>query len=452
MKVKILIRYFLGLLLTAGSGWLQAEVMRIDLSSALRLAHEENTDLAIQLERVKQAEINRDMAWYQWLPTVRAGFSSVDQDGPLQNTDGTVVDVDREASSRGFGLSGGGSGLASAPGVSLSVDLADGIFQPLSARQQLIAARAEEMETRQNLAIEVANSYYELVQSRRLVDVVTEAAANAANLEKVTADFASAGEGLQADADRAAVASLVQQNQLEMARVRTVNASNRLVRLLRLDAQVELEPVDDMIVPLDLFPVEPQLDSLINKALVNRPELKRYQALVMAEQANLNRATWGNLIPKLGASYSDYSFKGGRNGAVSPYHSRDESMVALYWELENLGLTAWAKKQGRESRLREAKAREEQAESDIIADVNTALSQFRATGRQLEFLRRAVDRARTAYSLSIERIYENQGLPLEALQAMETLAEVEALFLSASAQRNLAQLYLLAATGEEIVY
>ncbi|MCB1124064.1 MAG: TolC family protein [Verrucomicrobiae bacterium] len=452
MRANAILGRFLGLALSAFALSVQAEVMRIDLSSALRLAHEENTDLAIQLERVKQAEISQNMAWYQWLPTVRAGFSSVDQDGLLQNTNGTVIDVDREASSRGFGVASTGSGLAPMPGVSLSLDLADGIFEPLSAKQKLIAARAQEIETRQNLALEVAGAYYELVQSRRLMEVAEEAATNASNLEKVTSDFASAGEGLQADADRAAVASLMHQNQLEMVRVRAVNASNRLVQLLRLDDQVELQPVDNMIVPLNLFPVEPQLDSLVNKALVKRPELKRYQALVMAEQASLNRATWGNLIPKLGASYSDYNFKGGPDGSVSSYRRRDESMVALYWELENLGMTSWAKKQTQESRLREAKAREEQAESDIIADVGSALAQFRAAGKQLEFLKQAVDRARKAYELSIERIYENQGLPLEALQAMNTLAEVEALYLSASAQRNLSQLYLLAATGEEVSY
>ena len=74
--------------------------MKINLTSALRLAHEQNTELAIQLERVKQAELDQNMAWYQWLPTVRAGYSSSNQDGPLQNTDGSVIDVDRKASSR----------------------------------------------------------------------------------------------------------------------------------------------------------------------------------------------------------------------------------------------------------------------------------------------------------------------------------------------------------------
>ena len=57
-----------------------------------------------------------------------------------------------------------------------------------------------------------------------------------------------------------------------------------------------------------------------------------------------------------------------------------------------------------------------------------------------------------APTLRANRIYENQGPPLEALQAMQALEQVESLYLNASAQRNLSQLYLLAATGDEVTF
>ncbi len=450
MKLKSLLAFLISSSLVATSSLVQAEVMQIDLTSALRLANDQNTDLAIQLERVKRAEIGKDISWHQWLPTVRAGIGTSDQNGPLQNTNGSTIDADRKASSKGFGLPAVGSGLAPTPGLALELDLAEGIFQPLAATQKLKAAQAEEVETRQNLALEVAGAYYELVQSQRQKAIATEAADNAGNLAKVTADFAEAGEGLQADAERAAVESLIQQNNLESARVRSTAASGRLVQLLKLDESVQLQAVDSMIVPLSLFPVEPQLDSLVSKALANRPELKRYEALVKAEKATLKQESWGLLIPKLGASYSDTRYKGRMRGTSSSYYDREETSVALYWELENLGFTSYAKKESQQSRLREAQAREEQAESDIIADVHLALAQYRAAGKQVEFLKEAVDRARNSFQLSLDRIYEGQGLPLEALQAMKALEQVESMYLNASAQRNLSQLYLLAATGDEI--
>jgi outer membrane protein TolC len=360
--------------------------------------------------------------------------------------------VDRKANSRGLGLPTTGSGLAPQPGLAVEIDLAEGIFQPLAAKQKLQAARAEEAQARLDTSLQVASAYYDLIQSKRMMSIAEQATTHAENLAKVTADFAEAGEGLLADAERADVESLIQQNKLETARLRATTASVQLVQLLRIDEQVELEPIDSMIVPIHLFPVEPQLDSLINKALANRPEMQRYSALVQLEEAQLNQRTWGLLIPKLGASYSDSSYKGRPAGSSASWRDRRESSVALYWELENLGMTSWAKQQSQESQLREARAREEQAEADIIADVNLALSQYRAAGKQVEFLKEAVDRARNAFELGQERIYENQGLPLEALQAMKALEEVEALYLSASAQRNLSQLYLLAATGDEIEF
>ena len=429
---------------------LQAETLRIDLTSALRLANEQNTDLAIQLERVRRAEIDQNLAWYQWLPTLRAGFASADQTGPLQSTNGLVQPEDRTASSRGLGLATVGSGLAPAPGFSLEVDLAKGVFQPLVARQKLQAARAQETKARHNLTLEVAAAYYELVQSQRLMIIAREATTNADSLAKTTANFAAAGEGLKSDSARAAVESLIQQNDLEAARIRAAAASGRLVQLLRLTQQTELQAIDDMIVPLRLISGEPQLDAMIGQALANHPELDRYSALVKAEEALQQQQSLGLLLPKIRASYSDSSYKGGVAGSVSPYTDRRESAVAVYWEVEGFGLSSWARKSQQESWLREAQAQQSQVEANIIADVNLALTQYRASGRQLELLRQAVDHARSSYRLSQERIFENQGLPLEALQAMKTLAEVEAMHLSAAAQRNMAQLYLLAATGNDV--
>ena len=289
-----------------------------------------------------------------------------------------------------------------------------------------------------------------MIQANRLLQIAEESAANAQELARTTNDFAEAGEGLQADAERAAVESLIQLNNLESAKLGAMSASIRLVQLLRLGEDIELKPVESMIVPMSLFPVDPQLSGLLNKALTNRPELLRYSALVEYEEAQLNQRTWGLLFPTLGASYTDTSYKGNTSGSSSAWQNRQESTVALYWELENLGLTSWAKKESQQSRLREAQARQEQAEADIVADVSLALGEYRAAGKQVEFLKAAVDRARRAFELSNERIYEGQGLPLEVLQAMRALEEVETLYLMASAKRNLTQLYLLAATGDEL--
>ena len=102
------------------------------------------------------------------------------------------------------------------------------------------------------------------------------------------------------------------------------------------------------------------------------------------------------------------------------------------------------------SKLREAEALERQAQTDIVARVTRAFAQWKSAERQLDLAKNAVTRARNAYQLSRERIYENQGLPLEALQAMKSLAETESMYLEAAANYNIAQLELISSTGQKI--
>ena len=62
----------------------------------------------------------------------------------------------------------------------------------------------------------------------------------------------------------------------------------------------------------------------------------------------------------------------------------------------------------------------------------------------------AVVSARSAYELHRDRIYDQQGLPLEALQAMQALATAELARIDAEAAYSLAQLRLHTAIGNPV--
>jgi outer membrane protein TolC len=61
-----------------------------------------------------------------------------------------------------------------------------------------------------------------------------------------------------------------------------------------------------------------------------------------------------------------------------------------------------------------------------------------------------VVRAQSAYSLQRDRIYDQQGLPLEAFQAMQMLATAELTLLDAQASYSLAQIRLHTAIGNPV--
>ena len=77
-----------------------------------------------------------------------------------------------------------------------------------------------------------------------------------------------------------------------------------------------------------------------------------------------------------------------------------------------------------------------------------AHAEFTGAKRQLDLSKRAVDSARKSYELNRERIFENNGLPLEALQSIKALAEAESLYLAVATKYNMAQLRLVSATGQ----
>ncbi len=446
-----LMRTLVVTLCTLGSlASLQAETMKIDLATALRLADEQNATLAIQVEKSKQAAIEVQQAWLQWVPTARFGISYAHQDGLLQETNGNLIDVERNGRFEGFGAGGIGAGLAQKPGISTEVDLAKSVFEPLAARQRKIAVDANAEASRLNVMLDVSVAYYELAKANRGLSLAGEAARNAGDLAKVTNDFAESGEALVADAERVAVESLIQQQKLESAKSRLAGASAQLASLLQLEGDIQLQPEEGMIAPLSLTGRDLSLDELIAQAQESRPELRSFIALRKAAEANSRQNSIGVLLPKVGASYSETDFGGGIGSNNNFESDRDETTVAVYWELDRLGIGSMNKSRIQKSKVREAVALERQAQTDIVARVTRAYSQWNSAERQLDLAKDAVTRARHAYELSRDRIYENQGLPLEALQAMKSLAETEAMYLEAAAAYNIAQLDLIASTGQAL--
>jgi outer membrane protein TolC len=70
--------------------------------------------------------------------------------------------------------------------------------------------------------------------------------------------------------------------------------------------------------------------------------------------------------------------------------------------------------------------------------------------RQIALADTAVVHAQRAYELNRTRIFDQQGLPLEALQAMQTLANAELGALEARAGSSVAQIRLHTVLGNPL--
>ncbi|HEY3517968.1 MAG TPA: TolC family protein [Gammaproteobacteria bacterium] len=426
------------------------DVLRIDLPSALRLADERNLDVAIYVERVAEATAKLTQARMLAVPAVRVGASTNRHDGTLQETSGNIVDADRVARFSGLGAGAVGAGDVSVPGLSMSVDVADAIFQPLVARQNRAAVVASSVANRHAVLIDVAGAYLEWIRARSERDVVVEALARATELATLTASYAEAGEGLRADAEMAAVQPLLWEQRRAATDERIEAAAAELSRLLHLDSGVALEPVERDVPSIEIFDGNESPAELVAQAVDGRPETEQLDALVAAAEDDLTAQRYGWFIPSVALGYSSGQFGGGPGSAVANTDHRDDLSLLLYWQFDAFGIGNRARIDEKRARLRQTSLERDKLRDTIAAEVRHGYARVQSLRQQRSLTGPAAASARSAYELHRDRIYDQQGLPLEALQAMQTLAAAELAQVDVEAAYSLAQLRLHTAIGNPI--
>lgn len=421
---------------------------RIDLSTALRLADAENNQIALAKERVKQAEAELSLSKLLLLPDLSAGASYNHHNGPLQETSGNILDVKRSSGYAGLGANAVGAGDVQISGIGLNVDLGDAFYAPLVANQNLLAVTAESEAVKNQMLLTVAGAYFELVRAQGNLEIAIEAHNNANDLAKTTKSFADTGQGLTSDSERTGVEALIRQRGISVARELLAVRSVELARLLRLKAGIQLRATSSPEARVKWVDASRGTDALIAEALNNRPEMKAGEAQLKGAEQSLNRTKLAPLFPKIivGASYGAYG--GGRGSSLSSGADRTDLSVGIYWTLEGLGFGQHARVKGRKSLREQARLMRVDLEDGVTAEVSMAMAAVTNRKSQIAALSEAVGRARRSYELNRTRVFENQGLPIETLQAIQSLATARTLHRDAVIDYNLAQFQLYTAIGQ----
>src|SRR5262249_31924131 len=145
------------------------------------------------------------------LPSINAGTSYNTHTGPLQQSTGNIVKVNRGALYLGLGAGAVGAGTVAVPGVVWNGNLSETAFGLLVARQEVRRRPFAAAAVSNDPLLRAATGYVELLRAEGHRAVALQNRADAAEVARVTAGFARTGQGRQADADRAA-AELEQRN------------------------------------------------------------------------------------------------------------------------------------------------------------------------------------------------------------------------------------------------
>jgi outer membrane protein TolC len=325
--------------------------------------------------------------------------------------------------------------------------MTDAIFLPLAARQAIAAQRSAAVAVTNDILLQVSQAYSKLLQAAGDVVIAMDAQRDAEELAVLTKNYATSGQGLQSDADRARTELAIRRNDVIRAEETLGVISTQLAELLRLDPRVKLSPLDPSVVPLELVKLDSPVGELISQALTCRPELSEARYMVGVAVQRMRRERYAVLLPSviLGASYGD--FAGGSGSSFDNSGGRLEADVIAFWEIRNLGLGERAARAEARSVLQQANISQVAVMDRVARQVTEAQIQLVSRAREVPTLQEAVVSATASQKRNLQRIREVQGLPIEVIQSNQALALARSEHLRALSDYNIAQFQLYWAIG-----
>jgi outer membrane protein TolC len=417
------------------------EVLPIDLPTALRLVNEVNPTVAVARERVREAYFRQRQAAVGWLPNLETGPVYARHDGLIQNSVGNVFPTNKW----NFFMGGG---------TMMSFQVADALFLPLATRRLTQAEAAQAQAVTDNLQLEVAVAYLDLLEAYGQLAINTEVSAYAEEMLR----FALVGREAQlgktpADTTRARTEVELRRAERIQQELQVATVSARLAQLLLLKPTVDLRPVESTIVPIALVPTECPLEELVATGLLNRPELAQNRALVAAAVAFWRQSRVAPWVPRLEAGYTAGGFGGGLQDDTQRFSGRGDGQAQAVWMLHNLGLGDLAVARERRARVNEANFHLQEVEAQVAAEVTAAAKSVRARQRSLVATENAVRQAEETWT----RLYggafgmnrrERRYDPLEPLIAEQQVAVARYQYLRDIIEYNKAQFRLYTALGQ----
>lgn len=438
----------------------------IDLGSALRLAGADNPELLLARQRVLEATAIKQLAAAQLLPNLNLGTNYDLHRGPLQQSNGNILQVNRDALYVGLGANAVGAGTVSIPGLFYNLNVGEAWYGYLATRQRVVTAEATAGAIENDVLLRVCLAYLELLRGEGRQAISHRNRDEAAEVARLTADYAETGQGRKADADRAAVELKRRDAEMTQAEGETLTASARLAQLLNLDPSTRLKPIDGWAVPAPVVPAPIPLPELLAIALLQRPELAARRSDVRAALYELSLAKVLPFAPNVILGFSAGGFGGGSNLVSTPpgfvsgdgtlvtaprfssLDGRTDFDVVVFWTFRNMGVGNLALLRAADSRTKQSRLRELEVLNQVRAQVAEFHGWVAARYLQIDTGEKAVRASHDAYTQDLTRIRGGQGLPLELVDSLRLLGRSRYEYLDAIIDYNRAQFQLWVALGK----
>jgi outer membrane protein TolC len=441
---------------------LEDEASPIDLATSLALAGDENPQILIAMQRTVAATARQQFAAAQALPNINLGTNFDFHHGALQQASGNILNVNRDAMYIGAGAQAVAAGSVSIPGVQYNLNVGESLFRYYEMRQRRDASAHRINAVRNQILMHVAVAYMDLVAAQAQRSLAIQAKKESQEVARITSAYAKTGQGLPADAERAATELELRDADLVRAEAEVNVASARLAELLNLNHSYRMHATDNYLVPHPAVPELIPRTELMAIALIQRPELQEHQALVHAALMGLQNAKLLPFSPSIMFGFSSGMFGGGSNlvagstsvsGAepnqarFSTLDGRSDLDAVAYWSLRNLGV-------GNKALINIAQTRWQQADLEMLNTLNRirqevvdAQIRTHTYYSQLHLRERSVLTGLDAFRHDMIRIRSNEGRPIETLDSLRLLRQARQNYVETIVRYNKAHFELYTALG-----
>ena len=419
----------------------------IDLSTALMLTAGRSPQVAFANAQIEESRAQMDRAESLWLPSLRAGANYNKHEGRIQDVAGNVIETSRGSFYSGFGANAVGAGSPAVPGLLAQFHVTDAVFQPRIAQQTMRARDANVRAATNDSLLATSLAYMQLLRASQEHAVASEALLQAQELERVTREFAAAGQGLTSDHDRARAEFAMRKNERQRADEAVQVASARLAQQVRWEYAQLLQPAESHLHPITMVDRNSSAQSLVSIGLSNRPEIAESRHLVCEAVERLNRERYAPLIPSvlLGVSYGGLS--GGLGSNLQNGGDRLDADAVAYWELRQLGFGEQAARREASARIVQNRTKQIALMDQIAREIVESHAQAQSRWLQIQTAEEAVSAAQDSFDRNWARIENGQGLPIEALQSIQALTNAQREYTRSVADYNVAQFTLHRSLG-----
>jgi outer membrane protein TolC len=417
------------------SDTLPSKALPINLDTVLRLAQDQNGQIAIGREKLNEAFAGLDVAARAWLPDLWVGTTFYRHEGGIQNEDGTLTHSSFGALFAGLELHG-------------RFDVREAVYQKIDAERKIWQQRGELSKLTSEALLDASSTYVDLLAARAGEAIALKLEGYLQELLKEAERIAKVDPGLEVEVFRVKSEISAQKQILRKLREGARSASAKLLYLLGLDPNAELVVMDRQLVAFYLVDASVPAAALVDQALTSGPGVRELEGLLNLIHSSQERARGlGQYLPVFDVRVGQGGFGAGPGDALT-WDNRLDVVLQARWNVTNL-LTARDRQRVASAKIQQAHLSYNDLRAKLTLGVQEAYEAINSNREQMDLGERQVREATAAYDKSKLRLEKKiKGYsPSEVLLAIRSLAGAQLGYLSAIREHDKAQLRLLVLTG-----